>query len=367
VATFASAFTNSAAGKVSGHGGLIFNGGFTNQGQMQLSSGGTDIYGTVTNSGAGSITTASGSITTFYNDVTHSGSQIRTATGAFTVFFGNVHGAGSFTGPGTVDFEGIYTSGSAGANVSFSSDVTLGNTGAIVMNDGGTTEITGVPTFYSGSSIQVNNGELRFNVDSGAATIAAGVAATVNNGATLELAGSVSSLSSPSTGSGQAGGHRVNIVNNSTAAAGVLVSGTHQQVGNIDGSGITQVNAGSDLTANHIVQSALVIGGTAGSPALVTIDASDASGNPLDQPSGLALAGSLVPSGSFDDGVISSANSSSVTARDTDPMPLSAGNSVAIGDAPTVPEPSTLALALLAALGVVSTQFARHHFRCQTA
>ena len=102
--------------------------------------------------------------------------------------------------------------------------------------------------------------------------IAAGATASVNEGATLELAGSVSALAN--------GSNRVNIVNNSNAP-GVLVSGTNQQVGNIDGSGTTQVNAGSDLTANHIVQGAMVIGGTSKNRGLVTIDASDASGNPV--------------------------------------------------------------------------------------
>jgi hypothetical protein len=98
------------------------------------------------------------------------------------------------------------------------------------------------------------------------------VTAVVSGGATLELAGSVSALAN--------GPNRVNIINNSNAP-GVLVSGTNQQVGNIDGSGTTQVNAGSDLTANHIIQGALVIGGTSKNPGLVTIDASDVSGNPL--------------------------------------------------------------------------------------
>ena len=94
----------------------------------------------------------------------------------------------------------------------------------------------------------VNSGTLRFNVVSGAAAIGTGVTATIASGATLELAGSVSALSS--------GGNRVNITNNSSSP-GILVSGTNQQVGNIDGAGTTQVNAGSDLTANHIIQSAL--------------------------------------------------------------------------------------------------------------
>ena len=101
---------------------------------------------------------------------------------------------------------------------------------------------------YSGDTT-VSGGTLKFNITSGTPTIAAGVTATVASGATLELAGSVSAL-------GTAGGNRVHIVNNSTAS-GLVVSGTNQVVGAIDGSGNTQVNAGSDLTANHIIQNAL--------------------------------------------------------------------------------------------------------------
>jgi hypothetical protein len=51
--------------------------------------------------------------------------------------------------------------------------------------------------------------------------------------------------------------------------------------GGIDGAGAISVNSGSSLTTGHIVQSSLVIGGTAGTPAVVAIAASDASGNPL--------------------------------------------------------------------------------------
>jgi hypothetical protein len=120
----------------------------------------------------------------------------------------------------------------------------------------------------------------------------------------------------------------------SSNSPGVLVSGIHQQVGSIDGSGTTQVNTGSDLTANHIIQSSLVIGGTSGSPALVTIDASDASGNPLGQSSKSALADALTPDGPFGaDGISSAILSSNIGADMT---------------APSVPEPSTLLLVLLA-------------------
>ena len=137
----------------------------------------------------------------------------------------------------------------------------------------------------------------------------------------------------------------MNITNNSRAAAGILVSGTHQQVGNIDGSGTTRVNAGRDLTANHIVQSALVIGGAAGSPAVVTIDASDASGNPLVQSSKFALANALTPDGPFGADGISSAILSSNTGADM--------------TAPSVPEPSTLLLLLLALSSLVGRRIAQ--------
>ncbi len=236
---------------------------------------------------------------------------------------------------------------------------TLINAGTLAKTDVGVLEFDGAPTLNNNSSLQANGGTLRFNVTSGTATVGTGVTATVTSGATLELAGSVSALSS--------GSNRVNIINNSQQASGgmLLVSGTNQQVGAIDGTGDTMVNDGSDLTANHIVQNALVIGGTAGNPGLVTIDASDASGNPLDQSSGLALAGSLSSSGSFGTDGITSTNLSSSGLADLG-VP-SFGDSVGRVNPSSVPEPPTLLLALLAALGVVSTRFARHHLRWQTA
>jgi uncharacterized protein YjbI with pentapeptide repeats len=210
-------------------------------------------------------------------------------------------------------------------------------------------------TLGNGSALTVNGGTLRFTLASGSPTIGTGVSAVVSSGATLELAGSVSALAN--------GADRVNITNNSTAP-GILVSGTNQQVGKIDGSGSTQVNAGSDLTANHIIQSALIIGGTAGNPALVTIDASDVNGNPLcaasdgplDQPNESALAGSLTPSGPFGAPDMSFASSITTTAGSADLAVPAAGNSVGISNGSQVPEPPTLLLALLAVLAVFSTK-----------
>jgi hypothetical protein len=216
------------------------------------------------------------------------------------------------------------------------------------------------PAFGNASSMAIGGASvMRFNAVSGAAIVGTGVTATVNSSATLELAGSVSALSS--------GANRVNVTNNSSAAAGILVSGTNQVVGNIDGSGATQINAGSDLTANHIIQSALVIGGTVGNHGLVTIDASDASGNPLDSDSGGPLtsgAGDWTSENSVEPGLGTGGQSGSSIGDDAGgslsllpagiegsggPIPagsIDAGSSRAT-DASAVPEPSTWWLVLL--------------------
>jgi hypothetical protein len=150
--------------------------------------------------------------------------------------------------------------------------------------------------------------------------------------------------------------NRVAITNSSNAVAGLLISAGNQQVGGIGGTGKTQVNAGASLTADHIVQSALIIGGTSGSAALVTIDTSDASGNPLGQSSGLTLADSLMPGGPFAVGGVSSTNSSSVAG--TDLAVQSVGNSAVGGNSSPVPEPSTLLLTVLAVSMVIGKKIA---------
>jgi len=124
-----------------------------------------------------------------------------------------------------------------------------------------------LPTF--GGNIEVNGGVLRLN-PAGTPTIAQGVTVSVIGTGSLELAGNSSSLNSGTT-----------IQNVSAAVDGVHVSGHHQIVGGIDGTGNLVVDAGNNLTAGYVIQNALAIGGTATSFGMVTIAASDASGNPL--------------------------------------------------------------------------------------
>jgi hypothetical protein len=206
----------------------------------------------------------------------------------------------------------------------------------------GTTEISGSVTLGNGTGLSVSgSGTLRFAVNS-PATIGTGVTAVVSSGATLELAGSVSGLANSSGAPAPVG--RVHITNNSNAP-GVLVSGTNQQVGNIDGSGTTQVNAGSDLTANHIIQNALVIGGESGNPGLVTIDASDDLGNPLASAS--ALPKSLASFSSLSVGP-----DSAISLRGSDAIgAVSAPSPGATAGSSAVPEPSSLVLLAFGGLG----------------
>ena len=319
-------------GQVSGWGTFATGGtGLDNNGSVTFSGGLTNVNGPVTNENGKTIVVA-------YNPAIFTGLVTNNGGGTFNI----------------ISTTAVFAGGSSGA---FSGTFTNNASSAFSVGGSGVLEVDGAPSLGAASSMAVGGtSTLRFKPTSGAASVGTGVTATVASGATLELAGTVSALST--------GANRVNVTNNSNSP-GLFVSGTNQQVGNIDGSGTTQVNAGSDLTADHIIQSALIIGGAAGNPALVTIDASDANGNPLGQPSGIDLAGSLSASGPFGEGVISSTSMSSFATDSTDLAVPAAANSVGIGNASQVPEPSTLLLALLAVLGAVGIQFVRHHSRCQ--
>ena len=299
-------------GQISGWGIFRTGGtGLDNNGSITFSGGTTTVNGPVTNENGKTIVVA-------YNPAIFTG-LVTNNGGTFNI----ISTTAVFAGGSSGSFNGTFTNN---ANSAFSE------------GGSGTIEVDGAPSLGASSSMAVGGAStLRFKPTSGSASVATGVTATVASGATLELAGSVSSLSS--------GANRVNITNNSSSP-GILVSGTNQQVGNIDGAGTTQVNTGSDLTANHIIQSALLIGGTAGSPGLVTIDASDASGNPLGQSSNAALTASTINS----------------TTGAADLANTTTGASDGSNNPSPVPEPSTLALALLAILGVIYTRLVRHDF-----
>lgn len=217
--------------------------------------------------------------------------------------------------------------------------------GTLAKSAAGTLEIQGAPALANNSNLAVSGGKLKFNVAVGTASIGAGVVATITNSATLELAGPISALAAAGPVA-----DRVDIVNNSSAAAGVLVSGNNQVVGKIDGSGTTQVGDGADLTANHIVQAALVIGGTATSASHLMIAPSDSSGNSLAGPESLSQAGSTTRNFTESLSSIGPLAASSLLAGG---LSSGAGSVAGLGGGPrlasepvAVPEPSMILLAV---------------------
>ena len=219
--------------------------------------------------------------------------------------------------------------------------LTIPASASLTKADGGTLVVGAAPSLGNNSSLSINGGTMKFAVTSGSATVGTAITATVAAGATLELAGTVSALSSNVTATA-----RVNIVNNSTAN-GLVVSGTNQQVGTIRGSGKLTIEAGSDLTVNSVQQAALLIGGTSASKGLVTIRPSDLSGNPLaDGPIGsMEQANQPIAGGtaSFD-----GATRPTIDWADPPGLPSAASSissSIGLG---AVPEPSSILLALMA-------------------
>ena len=240
------------------------------------------------------------------------------------------------------------------SNQSFAGTLALvgGTPGAVFTKSGaGTETLTAAPQLGDHATINVSSGTLKVNAGTGTVSVGTGVTANLTGSSTLELAGPLSALGTATAG------QRVDISNDSTAAAGVLVSGGNQQVGGIDGTGTVQVtppaSGTASLTADHITAGALVIGGSPTSSAIVSIAPSDTSGNPT-ATSGFALAGSLTAAGSMSG---ETGNASSLLAAgdaSSDGAALlgaSAAGGSSVGSGTTaVPEPSSIVLILLGSL-----------------
>jgi autotransporter-associated beta strand protein len=234
-----------------------------------------------------------------------------------------------------------------------SSDITVANSadtltisggisgsGMLSKEGKGTLAITG-PNAYTGNTA-IDAGRLRFQIASGSPAVAAGTVVTVAPGATLELAGPISAF-------GDASGDRAQIINDSTAP-GLIVSGANQTVGAIDGGGSTTINAGGDLTADNIIQSALVIGGTAAESAKLTIAPSD---------SGMGLLGALAFPTPFGQGLDTFVPHLMQVNNNSSSPSLSAEGLPDAGKPDSVPEPSFLSFVVTAFLGFSAWQIRR--------
>jgi T5SS/PEP-CTERM-associated repeat protein len=126
------------------HGGTFSAAALTNFGDLNFSNGDTDIHGDVTFT-SGSHVTISGanSVTTFFDDVTHNASEVLVGAGASAVFNEVQQGSGSFTGPGTVQFNGTHSPGASAALVSFGGDVIYAPSATLQLELGGLVRGTG--------------------------------------------------------------------------------------------------------------------------------------------------------------------------------------------------------------------------------
>jgi hypothetical protein len=199
-------------------------------------------------------------------------------------------------------------------------------------------DLQGAQTWNDNTTLTLQSGTLNYSIASGSTTVGANVQLAIAAGASVNVNGPVNPFADAA--------HPVSIANDS--ATGLNINAAGIRVGRITGSGTTAVAVGSQLTADSIIQGALVIGGTASNPAMVTIDASDSLGNPLTD-DGLALAGSLLSGSSFANGIdskslidakfLSSASSTSLAGN--------LGGSDFRDNSGAVPEPSAMLLALV--------------------
>ncbi|HKD36211.1 MAG TPA: autotransporter-associated beta strand repeat-containing protein, partial [Pirellulales bacterium] len=347
---------------LTGPGAVAGNGTLTKNGSATLTINNANSYsgGTVINAGTLDINNGSaigtGALTVAGNSTidNNRGVAVTLSTNNAQIWAADFTFGGTNPlnmGTGLVTMTGnrtITTNGTAALTVGSISE--SGGAWALTKAGPGTLELDGPPSLPAGSLLNVTGGRLRLNVSSGSATIGTGVSATIAPGATLELAGLVAALSS--------GANRVNVTNSSAAV--ILVSGSHQQIGNLDGSGTTQINAGSDLTANHIIQNGLVIGGAGGSLGVLTIAASSPTGNPLVGATTSMIAGNLT--GSFaEDPSLATGLTAPIGAENNDVWMSSLPAAASEGPATSaVPEPSSLLLGLV---GLIALRCFGRRFR----
>ncbi len=265
-------FVTGSTAVITGTGSIVYSGASA----AYLSLSGQNSYG-------GGTTVTNGTLATTLGGTLGSGALNFTAAdgAAPALSLGAAQGVSSLsnssTGSGASTL--AVASGSTltvSGNLSNSGVITLGSItspGAMSSAVGrGTVVVSGTANLGPSSHIIVGTGLLQFTTSSGTSSISGSGATapsiTINPGATVQLAGTLSSLSG--------GGGAANINNNSSATGsgtgGLQVTGTNQTVGIVSGiastdvngatiySGATVVGPNASLVASQILQNSLVIG-----------------------------------------------------------------------------------------------------------
>ena len=183
-------------------------------------------------------------------------------------------------------------------------------------------DLQGAQTWNDNTSLSVQSGTLNYAIPSGATSVGMNVSLAVAPGASVSVSGAVNPFSD--------GTHKVAIANNGNLA----VNSSGIVTGAVTGAGTTTVAAGAQMTADSIIQTALIIGGTSTNRSTVTIDPSDSLGNPLSEAA--AVAGSGATDGLAADLASSAGNSDGAIER----FPSTANGSTPIGEFTSLLSPS---------------------------
>jgi autotransporter-associated beta strand protein len=319
----------------------------------------TDTSGwTIANTAGGPLTLAGSGNAQLDKVISGTGGMLtKSGSGAWTLSRANTYTGGTTISGGVLNINADAALGavpsSPATNVTFSKSgvlqaaagMTLSANRGIVISNGasGGFDTNGNAVNIAGYAVvQASAGRLRFNSTS-ASSVGVGATATVAVGATLELDGVNSELTDATNVI-----HRASVSNNGMLAVGntAITANTTQQVGGIDGSGDVTVSDDAHLTANHIIQTSLVVGASA----TFTLAPSAADGSPMAD--GLVLAGSLAPSSSI---VASGGSVLAAGDASTPSLPASLGGTGST-DASAVPEPSTAVLILLGSAAFLFTR-----------
>jgi hypothetical protein len=141
------AWRNDTGGRVlMGEARLSTSAGFSNAGQVQITSGSSEFFGAVHNEKGGQIIVSGQGTTTFYDAVeVQSGAELRVSGGATAVFFGAVQqrSGAVFSGSGQKYYEGGFSVGNSPGAASDAGDVAFGLGNLYLAELGGTAPGTG--------------------------------------------------------------------------------------------------------------------------------------------------------------------------------------------------------------------------------
>ena len=143
---FPAGLTNQAGGLIAARDSLIdFGTGLSNDGNLTVSFGTSDFFGSITNNPAGRIIASGSANAVFFDDLANNG-NVQVSAGSTAVYFGDVTGTGSFTGGGTNFLEADFSPGASPGLVTIAGDVVFGPVSRVLIEVQAPAPIDATPT-----------------------------------------------------------------------------------------------------------------------------------------------------------------------------------------------------------------------------